>query len=84
MRRAYPIFAAWLLTLSAFAADVSADGLNRAFGLPLLGASGDWSLASLDRRMRGAGIRFQRSPGRYSAFLRGRKARSWCNRPAPP
>ena len=74
MRRAYPIFAAWLLTLIASAADVSADRLNRAFGLPLLGAPGDWSLASLERRMGGAGIRFQRSPGRYSAFLRGRKA----------
>ena len=74
MRRAYPILAAWLLTLVASAADVSADGLNRTFGLPLLGAQGDWSLASLERRMGGAGIRFQRSPGRYSAFLRGRKA----------
>ena len=73
MRRAHSIFAVWLLALTASAADVSVDELNRAFGLPLLGTSGDWSPAALERRMRGAGVRLQSSPGRQSAFLRGRK-----------
>ena len=73
MKRAYWLWAVLLTALTASAADVSVDALNREFGLPLFGEPGDWSLAALERRMLSARVRLQHSPGRQSAFLSGRK-----------
>lgn len=58
------------LLLWAAAAEPDPSALNRAIGLPLVGA---WSLNDLETRLRGAGIRLQHSSGRHSAFLNRRR-----------